>query len=66
MNWIKKISNIWKLGEYEVPEPGKEASSYGKGTETITALIKKPQQKGTFIAFNRRDPIQELVNEKPE
>lgn len=64
MDILKRISNVWKLSEWEPSSPEIEKSAE---TGTMFApLVKKPHQKAEFIPYNKVDPIKELVNEKPQ
>lgn len=64
MNLLKRIKNVWQLSAYEVPPIGKTTSDYPNGTKVAQVLV-SPPQKGSFIAFNRRDPVAEIVNQDP-
>lgn len=61
MNPFRRISNLWKLSAFE---PGKPTDEYKTPGTEVSSLIKKPQ-KASFVAFNRRDPVAEIVNQDP-
>lgn len=63
MNLLKRIRNIWSLSSFE---PGQPTDEYKTPGTIISSLVKKPEVKGQFIAFQRRDPIKEIVNQEPE
>lgn len=45
---LKRLLNLWKLSEYEVPKVGQKLSELPVGTNIITSLFKKPE-KPTII-----------------
>lgn len=59
MNLIKRINNLWKLSEFKPREIGSPPLEQG----TIVAQIIKPPQKASFIAFNRKTPVEEILEQ---
>lgn len=58
MNLLKRISNIWKLGEAVQRE------------KTVWEVIEdehkpKLREKAQFISYKPRDPVAEIVNQDP-
>lgn len=65
MNLIKRLKNLWKLSEWEIPEWNKK--DFDVGT-VITSLVKPPEKSKMAQIIKRKtiDEVEEILKENNE
>ena len=53
-----RLKNLWKLSEFE---PNVEKEQLPVGTKVVQTLIKKPQEKATFVPRTKEKPIDKVT-----
>lgn len=66
MNLWQRVSNLWKLSEYQAGAPQDEYKE--PGTQIVTLVKKPPQikQDAMFIPRVRISPAEAIINESTE